>query len=398
MFTFLFVIQKSIMNEEEILRKEAVRLHLQGMSIKDISAQLNRSRQWVHKWLKQYERYGSSESWYKSGDNTPKQVKNKVSPEIEKAVINIRKELLSEPYQQTGAINILYRLEAMGIQAPSTATINRIIKRNGLENRETRPLRKETEYPTGFVNVQQMDLISPRYLKGGFKFYFFSIMDVDTHYARVYPVKNKSAKSIVPCLMDFWGDYQLPDFLQMDNKLSFRGSNRHPRSLGLLLKVALSNGITPIFIPPAEPWRNSVIEKFNDNVQKRFYAGHTFSDFEQMREEAVRFSDFHNRNHRYGCIGNKTPEQVIEPSRKRFRLSAQWDMNAKIRIEEGTLIFIRFVRSDCKLHILDSVFIVDEELKYSYVIARIIIEKYVLTVSRNNIVYHVIPFPMFLPQ
>jgi putative transposase len=35
------------MNEEEILRKESVRLHLQGVSVKDISAQLNRSRQWV---------------------------------------------------------------------------------------------------------------------------------------------------------------------------------------------------------------------------------------------------------------------------------------------------------------------------------------------------------------
>jgi hypothetical protein len=259
-------------------------------------------------------------------------------------------------------------------------------------------LRKETEYPIGFVNVQQMDLIGPRYLKGGFKFYFFSIMEVDTHYARVYPVKNKSAKSIVPCLMDFWSDCQLPDFLQMDNELSFRGSNKHPRNLGLLLKVALSNGITPIFIPPAEPWRNGVIEKFNDNVQKRFYASHTFPDFEQMREEAVRFSDFHNQNHHYSCIGNKTPEQVIEPSQKRFRLSPEWDINAKIHIEEGTLIFIRFVRSDCKLHILDSVFTVDEELKYSYVIVRIIIEKYVLTVSRNNIVYHVFPFPMFLPK
>lgn len=78
-------------------------------------------------------------------------------------------------------------------------------------------LRKETEYPTGFVNAQQMDLIGPRYLKGGFKFYFFSIMDVDTHYAHVYPVKNKSAKCIVQCPVDFWSDYQLPDFLQMDN-------------------------------------------------------------------------------------------------------------------------------------------------------------------------------------
>lgn len=386
------------MNEEEILRKEAIRLHLQGVSVKDISAQLNRSRQWVHKWLKQYERNGSSESWYKSGNRRPKQVRNKVSPEIEKAVINIRKELLSEPYHQRGAINILYRLEAMGIQTPSTATINRIIKRNGLHNRETTVLRKEAEYPAGFVNVQQMDLIGPRYLKGGFKFYFFSIIDVDSHYARIYPIKNKSAKSIVPCLIDFWSDYRLPDFLQMDNELSFRGSNKHPRSLGLVLKVALSNGIAPIFIASAEPRRNGVIEKFNDNVQKRFYAAHIFSDFEQMKNEAIRFSDFHNRNHRYGCIGYKTPEQAVEPLEKRSGLSAEWDMNAKILIEEGSPIFIRFIRSDCKLRILDSVFSVDEELKYSYVIARIVIEKDVLTVSRNNIVYHIFPFPMFLPK
>lgn len=168
--------------------------------------------------------------------------------------------------------------------------------------------------------------------------------------------------------------------------------------MGLLLKVALSNGITHIFIPPAEPWRNGLIEKFNDNVQKRFYAAHTFSDFEQMRNEATRFSDFHNRNHRYSCIGYKTPEQVIEPLEKRFRLSPEWDINANILIEEGSLIFIRFVRSDRKLLILDSVFTVDEELKYSSVIARIIIEKYVLMVSRNNIIYHIFPFPMFLPK
>lgn len=37
------------MNEEEILRKEAASLYLQGVSIKDISAQPGRSRQWVHK-------------------------------------------------------------------------------------------------------------------------------------------------------------------------------------------------------------------------------------------------------------------------------------------------------------------------------------------------------------
>ena len=51
-----------------------------------------------------------------------------------------------------------------------------------------------------------------------------------------------------------------------------------------------------------------------------------------------------------------------------------------------------------KLHILDAVFIVNEELKYSYVMAEIILDKFVLVVSRNHIIFHYFPFPMNLPK
>ena len=70
----------------------------------------------------------------------------------------------------------------------------------------------------------------------------------------------------------------------------------------------------------------------------------------------------------------------------------------KIPVEEGSLIFIRFIRSDLKLHILDAVFIVNEELKYSYVMAEIILDKFVLVVSRNHIIFHYFPFAMNLPK
>ena len=53
------------MEQEEILRQEAVRLHLQGMSPSSISSLLGRTRQWVHKWLKKYEQSQDKE-WYKS--------------------------------------------------------------------------------------------------------------------------------------------------------------------------------------------------------------------------------------------------------------------------------------------------------------------------------------------
>lgn len=89
---------------------------------------------------------------------------------------------------------------------------------------------------------------------------------------------------------------------------------------------------------------------------------------------------------------------MIDPPEKRWELLRTIDLNAKIPVEEGSLIFIRFIRSDQKLCILNAVFIVNEELKYSYVLAEIILEKFVLVVSRNHQIFHYFPFPMNLPK
>jgi hypothetical protein len=298
------------MEQEEILRQEAIRLRLQGASITSIGEQINRSRQWVYKWLKKYEQSSESQ-WYQSDSNAPKRVAAKTDDAVEQTIIEIRRRLLSQPYAQKGAIAILYEFERLGINPPTITTINRILKRNNLIEKSTVKRLKDTEYPQYFVNVQQMDLIGPRYLKGGFRFYFYTIIDTENHLAGVYPIPDKTAEGIVPCVIDFWRSYQMPDFLQMDNELSFRGSNRHPRSLGLLMRVALSNGVRPIFIPPAEPWRNGIIEKFNDNVQKYFYNAQTFTSLEELQNRAKEFTLFHNENHRYSSQSHKTPHQML---------------------------------------------------------------------------------------
>ncbi|MBB3186130.1 integrase core domain-containing protein [Microbacter margulisiae] len=256
---------------------------------------------------------------------------------------------------------------------------------------------KNTEYPNYFLNVQQMDLIGPRYLKGGFRFYFYNVIDIENHFAGVHPISDKSAESIVPCWVDYWRAYQMPDFLQMDNELSFRGSNRHPRRLGLLMRVTLSNGVSPIFIPPAEPWRNGIIEKFNNNVQKYFYDTQRFTSFNDLKERAKEFSAFHNENHRYSSQGNCTPNQMVKGILQKSTLNKEMDWTQKIFIENRRLIFIRFIRSDLKLHLLNETFVLKPALKYCYVVAEVVIEKYLLVVSQNNTVHHIFRFAMSLP-
>lgn len=380
------------MDSEEKLRQEAVQLYLQDVSVSSIATQLSKSRQWVYKWVSRYEN-SSGPEWYREHSRAPHKQSGELPSDIEHSIIEVRKKLSAKPYSQKGAISILYELKQLGIQAPSVSTINRVLKKNGLVKQSQTTIGKSKEYPVHYYDVQQMDLIGPRYLKGGFKFYVFTVIDKNNHMAGTYPIANKSAKSIVPGIVDFWRIYQMPDYLQMDNELSFRGSNRHPRGLGLLLRTAISGGVTPIFIPPAEPWRNGVIEKFNDTVQNHFL-NTPFSSLDEMQMKAKEFSAFHNAHHRYSSQNNKTPDELLKEMKYLLKPAREVDLTERPIIEEGQLIFIRFIRSDLKLHLLNSTFTVAEDLIYSYVEAIVQIDQHLLVVKHKGVVYHYFEFVM----
>ena len=51
------------MEDELILRKQAVEQYLNGVPVSDIVQKLGRSRQWVHKWITRYRTEGG-DNWY----------------------------------------------------------------------------------------------------------------------------------------------------------------------------------------------------------------------------------------------------------------------------------------------------------------------------------------------
>ena len=379
------------MDDELILRKQAVELNLNGVPVSKIAQKLGRSRQWVHKWITRYRTKGG-DNWFHSESTSPKQAHNRTPPNEEGLVINVRKALESQLYSQTGALSIMYEMERLGLKSPSIPTINRILKRNNLINNRSVKQRKGIPYPDFFTLVQQMDLVGPRYLTGGARFYFYNIIDVENHHVGVYPIRDKMSITIARRIVHFWATYGIPDYLQMDNELSFRGSNRHPRSLGIVLRMALSLGVTPIFIPLSEPWRNGVIESFNWNLDKHFYSVQRFASYEDVEKKAPVFADFHNQNHRYSTQGNKYPNQIASISQE-YKLGPI-NLEDPIPLVEGSVIFIRFIRSNRSLTILGTRFTVKEELIYTYVIAEIVIHQHVLFVKQDEIIHHVFPFAM----
>ena len=368
-------------------RQEAIRRYLAGEKVIKIAQSLKKSRKWLHTWIKRFNERKDS-NWFEDLSKAPLNIKTTLNEETEQQILLIRKELMNEKMAQIGAISIQYEFERRGIKPiPDVWTINRVISKNGL-SKQVSNHKKTKDYPELYWHVHQMDLVGPRYIKGDGKFYSINIIDITTHSCFVKAARTKSSNNIVDALATFWKTHGLPDALQMDNELAFRGSNLYPRSFGAVVRFALSQGVAVIFIPIAEPWRNGIIEKFNDTYQLRFLRAYNFGNLEQLSQKEQLFIDFHNNHHRYSSQSHKTPNeakalQMPAILYKGIEHLPSLKNEIIISLTKGCIYYIRFIRSDLKLYLLNEIFIVKESLKYSYVVAEINIENQTLIIRQN---------------
>jgi len=172
-----------------------------------------------------------------------------------------------------------------------------------------------------------------------------------------------------------------PDYLQLDNELSFRGSNKYPRSFGLVIRLCLYFGVEPVFIPIGEPWRNGVIEKFNDTYNKKFFRRQWFPSYAALKRQSKNFQRFHNKQHRYSCLNSRTPLEVLKASGfKSVTIGANTKLPNLDYVPDGNIILIRFIRSDRILDVFGEKFKVSKDLIYSYVKAVIVTSIHTLQV------------------
>lgn len=383
------------MVNEETLRKQAIEMYAKGIKITEIARKLGRSRQWVHKWINRHNE--GTEGWEQSLSTAPSRKVGKTSAEVEALVVSMRAQLNADPYMESGAYSIWHTIKAEGKEPPSVATINRILKRNGLTKRKNTYQRSGIEYPESPLNIHIMDLIGPCYLRGGQRFYLLTIISNDTRHAGVYPIPNKSALNITKSVVEFWKSYTIPDFLQMDNELSFKGSNRHPRSLGLLLRTVLSLNVTPIFIPIKEPWRNGVVERFNQKIEKTLLT-QEHKDFADLQRHAAEYMVMHNSKHHYSSKCHKTPLELdLALDIPIQKIAADYQVGNRPELDPfnlNVIRFIRIVRSDLIISILNTEIKVKPELAYTYVEAFLLINNHQLVIKQDGEIKQTVEFKM----
>jgi hypothetical protein len=158
----------------------------------------------------------------------------------------------------------------------------------------------------------------------------------------------------------------VPKVAQFDNGQTIAGHHRH---LALPVRTCLHLGVRVRLVPFGEPWRNGVVEHFNDILDKRFFRTERFRDLLHLARRAGEFEAFHNAQHQYSALKGATPEEWER--RMRF-VPTPLDPEVALPMElprSGVVEFIPLVRSDRVVRILGAKITVPEAFVHRYLTA-----------------------------
>jgi putative transposase len=284
-------------------------------------------------------------------------------------------------------------------------TVHKILVRNGLVGAIPAPQSTreviDRHYPsfgiTGPGQLQQLDLVGPRYLEGSAqKYYFYNLRDVDSRRIAVAVGKNHRAATIVAALIRTWQRMGIPTILQHDNALEFRGSNRYPRSAGLLTKLCLAIGVESVFIPSRQPYRNGSIENFNGLFQRLVLHIQQITSYEHLQREVNTFEQTANTTHPHVPLAGQTSleyEQSLNFSpqllAKDFKFSSRFRFTTP---PDGKVSFICRIRKSGRITIATEKFEIDPKLAYDYVYATIVVKEQTLKIYHKGEVIKEFPY------
>jgi len=382
------------MHNELAARQNAIRRRLAGENVKSICHRLHRSEVWFHKWWQRDLERGPEGLYDLTRANH--QVVNRTPPQIERAVISIRRRLAAHATPKTrsalvGAAQIRDELKSLGDSPlPALRTIEAIINRAHLSCPPLRLARRLTssEYPGPVARdsneVHQVDLVGPRDLQGDSTDYYFLICR-DSFDGALYLelATHREMRTVINFLIRAWQSLGLPEQVQFDNGREFCGFGPAARWLSRLIRFCLRLGMEGVFIPKGRPQRNGAIENFNGWFQPLLLAQY-LNGPGAVRRELRRLIGTTNEQQVRPQLGYKTTAQYRRGKRLR-KLPAGFVLDLDhLPLTAGKVTFIRQVSAEGDIDILEQAFHLDKRLKFQYVKATIETQRQVLKVYHKG--------------
>jgi putative transposase len=189
-----------------------------------------------------------------------------------------------------------------------------------------------------------------------------------------------------------------PTMLQHDHGLEFRGSQRDPRSAGLVTKLCLALGIESGFIPVRQPDRTGTIENVNGVFQRLVLHSQTIAKLDHLCQAVSTFEGVANTPHPHVPLNGQTScayehamgfvPQALSPA---FTCSARFRFSDP---PDGTVSFICRVRKSGTITIASEKFEMAPHLAWDYVYATIFVKEQTLKISHQGQIIKEFPYEL----
>ncbi len=354
------------MHDELAARQRAITLRLAGRPVKAICAAVGRSEVWFHKLWNRYLEAGPDGLYDVTRANH--HVAQHISPELERAILSIRRRLQAHAtpatrYSLIGAPVIHAELQALGIRPlPCERTIERVLERNGLTAPRVRlaPLLPRQEWPgpqaRASNELHEVDLVGPVYLLGsGHRYYIWVGKDAFDGAVCLRLAGSRRMDEVLWFLGECWKDLGIPEQVQFDNARELCGWGTAAHTLSRVIRLCLRYGAGPVFIPEGEPQFNGGVENFNGWFQEPLFQ-RKFRRPGDLRRELGRLQEAVNTQHVHPRLRGQTPAQHRRGLRLR-KLPASFVVPTdRLPLAEGRVTFIRRVTVTGTIRVLSQVF------------------------------------------
>ena len=224
---------------------------------------------------------------------------HRTDPGIEDLVLSLRRELAeSSDLGAWGAKAIHQALRGRGLrEVPSVRTIGRILERRGALDGHERVRRPPP--PRGWylpevaarrVELDSFDIVEGLVIKDGPQVEVLNGVALHGGLVASWPmVAPVTAKAAVEALIAHWRTYGLPGYAQFDNDTIFQGTHTHPDVIGRVMRLCLSPGVIPVFVPPREMGFRAMIESYNGQWQAKVWARFAHGSLAELEGRSGRY-------------------------------------------------------------------------------------------------------------
>lgn len=333
-----------------------------GEKMRSVARRVHRSLSTVQLWVERAKGKELDSVDWADRSSAPHCQPNRTDCRMEAMIIETRHHLrVHSDLGEYGAEAVRRELLEKGIEKiPSVRTINRIFERWGQLDHHRTQRRKAP--PKGWYlpevaeqrcELDEFDLVEDLKIKDGPLVEVLNVVSLHGGLAGSWPqAASIKATDVVQALSRHWQSWGLPGCAQFDNDALFQGAHQHRDTISQVMRLCLSLGVTPVFVPPAEKGFQAAIEGYNGKWQAKVWARFTHESLGSLQRTSARYIKTYCQRTRQRQ--DSAPQRGLFPK--------QWQLDLQVHPADypaARLVYIRRTNQQGMITMLGRSFPVD---------------------------------------